>query len=200
MRGECRTLACVIDDLVPMQCPPGVLDSLSQGLTGFACSGGGPDWLLTGVWLACGMVAYLASPSIEVLQDGFVARPLVIDRADAVEAGIEQALPDIQGRLLARGSHVVLPERVGRPEPPGELRQWRPAGMSVLLRVAESGLLRHRIACALLFMSDCGGPLLIGTDRTTLAMVMSEDEKLVDLYRGACEEVSLTEYRQLLAA
>jgi hypothetical protein len=194
-------IVCVIDDLVPMNCPPDVLDSLATGLTGFACSGGGPDWLLTGVWLACGMVAYLATPSVKVLKDGLVARPLVIDRPEAVQAGIEEALPDIQGRLLAKGSHVVLPDRVSLPQPPDKVREW-PSGncrVTVLLRVAESAVLRHSIACALLFSSESGHALLVGTDKTTLAMVMSDDEKLIDLYRAGCEEVSLTEYRELLA-
>ena len=196
------TVGRVSDDLVPMQCPAEVLDLLAQGLTGFACSSGAPEWLLTGVWLACGMAAFLASPSIEVLADGFVVRPLVIQKPEAVRSGIEEALPDIQGRLLARGSHVVLPDEVSLPEPPAELERWPSEGyrMTILLRIAESAVLRHRIACALLFRSEAGRSLLVGTDRRTLAMVFSEEELLVDRYLSECEELSLAEYKELVAA
>jgi hypothetical protein len=192
----------VNDDLVPMKCPADLLDSLATGLTAYACSGGEPEWLLTGVWLACGIVAYLVTPSIEVLEDGLVARPLVIERPEEVRSGIEEALPDIQGRLLARGSNVVLPDQMSLPRPPAELRQW-PSGryrMAIVLRIRETLATQHRVACALLFRSDLGPSLLVGTDRRTLAMTLSDDEQLIDLYMSECEEVSLAEYRELLAA
>jgi hypothetical protein len=194
-------LVRVIDSLIPMKCPADVLDSLALGFTGFACSGGAPDWLLTGVWLACGMVAYLATSSIEVLEDGLLARPLAIDRPEAVRLGIEEALPDIQSRLLARGSNVVLPERVSLPEPPAQFQQWPSEDyrMTILLRIAESATLTHQIATALLFRSESGRTLLIGTDRMTLAMVLSEEHELVRQYLIGCEEVSPAEYRALLS-
>jgi hypothetical protein len=70
--------------------------------------------------------------------------------------------------------------------------------MAVLLRVAKTASVTHRIACALLFRSDAGRALLVGTDTSTLAVVFSEDPELIDRYRSACAELSLGDYDALI--
>jgi hypothetical protein len=49
----------------------------------------------------------------------------------------------------------------------------------------------------LLFASEAGPALLVGTDVTSLAMVLSEDAGLIERYRQSCDELTLAEYRQL---
>jgi hypothetical protein len=67
--------------------------------------------------------------------------------------------------------------------------------MSVLARVARRASIVSRVACALLFAPEDGAALLVGTDVSTLAIVLSQDRPLVDRYRHDCEELSLAEYR-----
>jgi hypothetical protein len=66
-----------------------------------------------------------------------------------------------------------------------------------MVRLAKRALVTSRIACALLFASEAGPALLVGTDVSSLAMVLSQDAALIDRYRRSCDELTLTEYRQL---
>lgn len=188
-------------DFVPLNCSLDILEVLEAGLTRFGPADGAPDWLISGVWLCCGDSDFFATGSVEVLADGYVARPLVIDIPERIAAEIEEAIPDIQGRLVSRGSNTRLPDHVNAPAAPETLQAW-PAeaySTSILLRVAASGLLEHRIGCALLFTSP-SQKLLVGTDKTTLAMVLSQDEQLIDRYRRECEELSPAQYRELVGS
>ena len=74
-------------DLIPLICSAAVLELLASSLRAFAPTGGPPDWLLTGVWLDCCQHLFLATPSIDVLEDGFLARPLVIEGPEAAHLG-----------------------------------------------------------------------------------------------------------------
>ena len=66
--------------------------------------------------------------------------------------------------------------------------------MSVLMRASRCERGTNRVACALLFRTEADQTLLVGTDVSTLAMVLSEDEELIGLYRKDCEELSLPDY------
>lgn len=173
--------------------------ALSDGLTRFGPAQGAPEWLVSAVWLCTADQAFLATATVEILSDGYVARPLNIDRSDDLVAQVESDLPDIRGRLVGHGSGLDLPSVGGGFAVPADLMSW-PAGpyaVSVMVRLAKRALITSRIACALLFASEAGSALLVGTDVSSLAMVLSEDVALIDRYRRSCEELTLAEYRQL---
>src|SRR3954467_14171934 len=65
-------------ELVALKCRRQTLEALASGLIGSGSAAGPPDWLVSGVWLDAGQARYLATASVEVLSDGFVARPLSI--------------------------------------------------------------------------------------------------------------------------
>jgi hypothetical protein len=179
-------------DLVTIRCSEETLRALASGLTRFGPSEGEPDWLVSGVWLCCKDACYIASASVEVMGDGYVARPLRIDPAAEFGANIEAELPDISARLVAHGNGLELPEASGTLSPPQSLGDWplREYSTAVLMRVSRT----HRTACALLFGSMEGRPLLVGTDPSTMAMVVSEDETLIERYRASCEGLSVDDY------
>lgn len=186
-------------DLVPLGCRADTLAALSNGLTRFGPAAGAPDWLVSAVWLCTSDEAFVATATVEILSDGYVARPLNLDRPADLTAQVEADLPDVHGRLIARGSDLGLPSAGDLLAIPDDLVPW-PAGpyaMSVMVRLAKRALVTSRIACALLFASEAGSALLVGTDVTSLAMVLSEDAGLIDRYRRSCDELTLTEYRQL---
>ncbi|HYX45886.1 MAG TPA: hypothetical protein VE820_03550 [Sphingomicrobium sp.] len=137
---------------------------------------------------------YLATPSTTVLFDGYIARPLAIDRADDFVRQLKSDLPDITARLVARSSDLLLPEPA-RPRSPPTLQRCpdRPSSTTVLIRIASRAVAEHRIACGLLFRFD-DRRLLVGTDRETLAMVLSEDDELIDHYLASCEAVDAADY------
>lgn len=187
------------DDLVPLGCHADTLTALSTGLTRFGPACGAPDWLVSAVWLCTSNEALIATATVEILGDGYVARPLNVDRPADLTAQVEADLPDVQGRLIGRGSDLGLPSAGGTLAAPPDLLPW-PAGpyaMSVMVRLAKRALVTSRIACALLFTTETGGVLLVGTDVSSLAMVLSEDRTLIDRYRRSCDELTLAEYRQL---
>jgi hypothetical protein len=190
----------VADDFIPVRCAPGTLTELSSNLTRIGPAIGCPDWLLTGAWLCTAGSDYFATAFADVLADGFVARPLCIDRPESISAQIEGEIPDIQGRLVARNSNLRLPTEVPSLEAPETLEHWpeAPYSMDILVRVATTATATHRIACGLFFRSDTGRSLLVGTDKSTLALVVSDDPDLTDRYRSACEELSLIEYQRRL--
>jgi hypothetical protein len=187
------------EDLVPLECRAETLAALSTDLTRFGPAAGAPDWLVSAIWLCTPDEAFVATATVEILSDGYVARPLNLDRPSDLMAQVEGDLPDIQGRLIGHGSDLGLPSAGGVFAAPPDLEPW-PAGpyaLSVMVRLAKRALVTSRIACALLFASEAGPALLVGTDVSSLAMVLSQDAALIDRYRRSCDELTLTEYRQL---
>lgn len=65
--------------------------------------------------------------------------------------------------------------------------------MAVLVRTSRRERAINRIACGLLFKAG-EHMLLVGTDLTTLAMVLSEDEELIERYSRDCEKLLLEDY------
>jgi hypothetical protein len=190
------------NDLVPLRCRPDTLEALATNLVRFGPAAGAPEWLVSAVWLCTPDADFLATATIEVQSDGYLARPLNIDQPAEVTAGIEAELPDIQGRLISRGSDLDLPPGDAIPGAPANLAVW-PAGpyaMSVLVRLAERALVTSRVACALLFAAEGGASFLVGSDSATMAMVFSEDAALIDRYRRGCDELQLGDYQRLSGA
>jgi hypothetical protein len=167
--------------------------ALAASLTDFGPIYGAPDWLISGVWLCVGLSCYLATASTEVCADGYVARPLNIDRPDELAHKIDAELPDISGRLLARGNGIELPRATELR--PASLTAWpeQPYSTSILLRVSK-GSTPHRVACGLLFATEGGDSLLVGTDVGSMAMVLSQDPSLVGRYLEACNLLSVSDY------
>lgn len=182
-------------DLVGLKCQPEALSALASGLTRFGPAGGEPEWLVAAVWLMTGDAAYVACASIDVLSDGYLARPLNLDTPEQFTAGLEAELPNVAARFAGRNHGIALPSSVEVPPAPDILKPW-PAGaysMDVLIRVAERAAGVHRVACALRFTSG-GSSLLVGTDPSTLAMVISEDDEVIERYRADCETMSAGDY------
>ena len=178
-----------------MKCRASTLSALAENLARFGPSDGAPDWLVSAIWLCTPASDFLATASIEILGDGYVARPLKIDTLGELVAELEQDLPDIEGRLIGRGCDfdLSLPEDSAAP---GSLADWTGGSpsMAVLVRAAEHAGQMHRVACGLLFSSEDGSQLLVGTDVSTLAMVFSQDPELIGRYRRTCEDLPLEAY------
>jgi hypothetical protein len=181
--------------LVALGCSAQTLHALAEGLTRFGPADGEPEWLVSGVWLCCGDASYLATPSVEVLADGFVSRSMNVERADEFTANTRAALPDVSARLVARGNGFDLSQTDEPITPPETLRSWtaRPYSTNVLIRASDCRSVIHLTACALLFAAG-GSSLLVGSDPSTLAMVISDEPRLIDRYRADCEELSVPEY------
>ena len=188
-----------VGEFVKLECRPESIGALAAHLTKFAALGGEPDWLVSAVWLRTEDADYLATPSTRVLSDGYIARPLTINRADDFVRELRSDLPDIATRLVGRRSDVHLPDPT-RPQPP-KLEQCPgpPLATSVLVRVATRPAAEHRIACGLAFSFE-DRRLLVGTDPSTLALVMSTDGELIDRYVAACESFPAGEYVQRFGA
>lgn len=189
------------DDVVKLECRAETIQALAAGLERFGPVYADAEWLVSAVWLCTSTADYLASSATKVLADGYIARPLVIDRADEFLRQLKADLPDISGRLTARQSGLQLPEPE-RPIPPPDLQPSPRADYStdVLVRRSERASAVHRVACALLFGFDEGTPLLIGTDPATLAMVISTDRPLIDRYVTGCEVLAADDYLRLYCA
>lgn len=187
------------DDLVPLGCRADTLVALSTSLTRFGPAAGSPEWLVSAVWLCTADKDFFATATVEILSDGYVARPLNLDRPADLVARVEADLPDVQGRLIGRGSDLGLPSAGNVLAAPSDLAPWpaEPYAMSVMVRLAKRAMVTSRVACALLFATEAGSALLVGTDVSSLAMVLSEDVALIDHYRQSCDELTLAEYRQL---
>lgn len=181
-------------EIVQLNCAREVLMDLDRGLVEFGGTAGAPDWLVAGVWLRTADAAYLATATVKVLPDGFVARQLCIDTPQELQSRLETKLPDIAARLASRGHEADLPQPTGMTVPP-HLNPWPcdSGSMRVLVRWADRAAATHRIACGLLFEGD-ERALLVGTDPSFLAMVLSEDEGLIERYRQQCEALSPAEY------
>ncbi|MFL6730379.1 MAG: hypothetical protein ACJ8E3_06880 [Sphingomicrobium sp.] len=181
--------------LVPLNCGSDALTALAAGLKSFGPTDGEPDWLVSGAWLCTADEQFLATPSIDVLADGYLARPLTLERPADVVAGLEAEMPDIEGRLVAHGSDIELPRPDIVPRPPARLSSWTgPYALSVLVRSTERAAVTHRVACALLFTAAAGNRLLVGTDPSAMALVLSKDSQLIAAYRSGCEDVPLLDY------
>lgn len=182
-------------DLVPMQCSREILGAIAGGLSRFGRAEGEPDWLVSGVWLCTTEGDFLVTSFTNVLSDGYVARTLNIHSPDALSEAVDAALPDIEGRLRSRGSRISLPPAASF-SAPEELQWWEEDSYSttVLVRVSERLLTTHRVACGLLFESASGRVLLVGTDSSTMAMVLSEDEELIGRFRSSCQELPAAEF------
>ena len=182
-------------ELVKLQCSPEALATLASQLESYGPLAAEPEWLVSAVWLCAGGVDYLATSSTEVLSDGHIARPLAIDDTGDLLRAMEGELPDIAARLVARTGQFELPE-LATPERPSSLTRCPapPASATVLVRRSRCRSIVHRVACAVLFEFDEGRRLLVGTDPATPAMVLSEDDSLIDRYVAQCETLSLAAY------
>jgi hypothetical protein len=183
------------DHSVSLRCGADTLIGLSTGLTRLGPAAGEADWLMSGVWLCCGAENYLATASTEVLPDGFVARALQIDPVDELVRSVAAELPDISTKLIGRKGAVDLPSADEVPSPPATLRAWGPApyNTQVLVRASERQAHIHRVACALVFTTKAGS-LLVGTDPSSMAMVVTDDPTMIARYRAGCEALTVEEY------
>ena len=182
-------------DLVCLKCRPEALSALASGLTHYAPADGEPDWLIAAVWLVSAEASLIASASIEVLGDGYLARPLNLHTPQQFAESLEASLPDVTGRFAGRNHGIDLPSHMEVLQPPQKLNQW-PAGpysTEVLIRVAPRASTVHRVECGLCFTGD-GASLVVGTDPSTLAMVLSDDKAVVEEYRAGCEAISVEDY------
>jgi hypothetical protein len=184
---------------IGLKCRAETLTALAEGLTQFGPADGEPAWLVSGVWLATRTGQYVATATAEVLGDGHVARPLNIASPNELAAQIAAEASDVSARLLGRGSNIELPSSDEVPSPPRSLKRWRANAWStvVLVRVTQHASTVNRVACALLFAGESGRSLLVGTDVSSLAMVLSEDPDLIARYRIDCEEFSPEDYAAL---
>jgi hypothetical protein len=182
-------------EYVRLKCKPETLDALAGALTHYGRTDGEPEWLVAGVWICAKGEDYLATSSVEILPDGFVARSLSICPPEEIANHLEGELPNITARLASRGNGRDLPP-VEAPSPPKHLNPWPTEryDTKILVRVSRRALSTNRVACGLLFTAEDGRRLLIGSDPSTLALVLSEDSGLIDLYCEECEELSPAEY------
>ena len=182
-------------DYVRLNCEPETLEALASGLTQYAPTPGAPEWLVSGVWLCTARDRFIVTANVAVLPDGFVARGLNICRPDEFAAHLEAELPDVAARVTARGNGMSLP-LAEAPSPPDRLKAWPSEDYEtrVLVRATARMSGSKHAACALLFTSDDGTSLLIGSDPSSLALVLSEDPELIGRYRDECAVLSLAEY------
>ena len=183
-----------LGNYVRLKCEPGTLGSLASGLTHYARVDGEPEWLVSGVWLRAGRAQYLATATVAVLSDGFVARGLSIGTPEEHTKNLEGELLKVAARLAARGNAISLPE-VETPFPPQHLNRWAPKAYAtkVLVRVSGRASTTHRVACGLLF-AGAQSRLLLGSDPSTLALVLSDDLELIDRYCSECEALTPAKY------
>ena len=155
--------------------------------------------LFSAVWLRTGNAEYLATTSTRVLSDGFIARPLNVERTSDFVTTLSSELPDISARLVARGSGVQLPEATD-PSPPSPVRRWDTSSYStdVLITSASRPTTKHHVACGLLLESR-DRRLLVATDPATPSMVLSEDPELIARYVAQCERIAVKDYLETLA-
>lgn len=186
-------------DLVPLKCRPAALQALAAELVSYGAVEGEPDWLVSAVWLCTKTAHYVASSSAEVLADGYIARPLNIDTPAELASSVDASLADLQGRLLSRGFDHPLPSGTNGMAAPMSLEEWptEPYSTQVVLRLASRASSGHRLACGLLFDSTSGRALLVGTDPSTLAMVLTDNSGMIQRYCEGCERLTVDEYRRL---
>jgi hypothetical protein len=181
-------------EFVKLECGPETIRALAGKLDRFGALEAAPGLFVSAVWLCAGRADFLASSSTKVLPDGYIARPLAIHRADEFQQQLESELADISGRLVALQAGEQLPEP-RMPVRPSTLQSFGGGRFStrIVIRLCRRGSATHRVACGLMFEFETG-KLLVGTDIGTLAMVVSDDEALVDRYVASCETLAATEY------
>ena len=179
---------------VRLNCERETLEALARGLTHYAPASGEPDWLISGAWLCTTDRQYLATASVQVLADGFVARSLDICTPQALAQHLAGEIPNVAARLAARGNGKILPA-VELPSPPRHSSSW-PKGVydtRVLIRSTPCATGIKRVSCGLLFTSE-DRSLLVGSDPSTLALVFSTYPELISRYRSRCEALTPAEY------
>jgi len=183
-------------DFVSLGCDEEALRALSHELKTFGAADGALDWLVSAVWLSTRDTDYVATSSTQVLSDGYIARVLDISSVVEFVERLKAGLPDISERLRARREDIQLPPADEQPARPQLLRDWpgAPYDTFVIVRVAERATNVHEVSCALLFANHEGGKLLVGTDPSTAAMVISEDEGLIARYCEDCDVVPAADY------
>jgi hypothetical protein len=197
--ADCRApvarYAALVGDFVRLRCDAEALIALATGLRRFGPPEGAPEWLVSGVWLCTEGADYLATPSVEVLGNGYVARPLNIHRPADLVREVKAHLSDVSARLVGRNSDLRLASCDEMLAPPGLLKSWPddPYSMRVLLRASRRHSKLNEVACALLMESETKS-LLVGTDPSTMAMVLSEDLALIERYCGGCEALTVDGY------
>jgi hypothetical protein len=195
VRFRAVNFAFVGDD-VAIESGAGSLLALAEGLTQFGPLGGEPEWLVSGIWLCAGLSQFILTATVDVLSDGFVARVLNICTPDELVAQIQGHLPDVSGRLVTRGSAISLADAIPRLSAPARLTRWPPGPyrMSVVVRTSQRASSPHRVACALHFVGERNNQLLVGTDITSIAMVMTQEPSLIASYMKGCEAYAPADY------
>ncbi len=183
-----------VGEFVKLECRPETIRAIAEHLGRFGAVMGDPEWLVSAVWLCTSDAEYLATSSTRILSDGYIARPLTIDRTDDFVRHLRSEWPDVASRLVARTGDADLPEPEC-PLPPALLEDCPhpPLAASVLIRLAERAASEHRVACGLLITFE-ERRLLVGTDVGTLAMVLSDDDNLIDRYLERCELLAAADY------
>ncbi len=186
-------------DIVNLVCKKEAISDLAVSLSAFGALDGEPGWLISAVWLQTQNAQYLATTSTTVLSDGFIARPLVVERTDDFVTTLSCELPDISARLAARRSSVRLPD-ASSPSPPSLACCWDRSSYSttVLVWNATRPTRTHRVACALL-LESANQRLLVGTDPATPSMVLNQDRDFIDRYTAQCDRILLENYLDDLA-
>lgn len=182
-------------EFVGLRCAAETLRAIATRLTRFGPAEGAPDWLVSAVWLCTDDDQFLATASAMVLANGYVARPLNLHRPGELVREVKADLPNVVARLIGRNGDLDAEVGEEAPTPPSSLAEW-PGGAyttKVLVRLSERHATTNRIACGLLFERD-GRSLMVGTDPSTLAMVLSEDLLLIERYRVQCEAWPAEEY------
>jgi hypothetical protein len=189
--------ACAVGEgeLVGIDCEAETLLAVATRLARYGPTEGAPDWLVSGVWLRTDAADYIATASAVVLANGCVARPLSIHRPVELMRRIQAELPNVSARLVGRNDDIEMPDADHTPDPPPSLHRWPsgPYSTHVLARASQRHATISSVACALLMESETVS-LLVGTDPSTLAMVLSEDAALIGRYRADCEALSPEEY------
>lgn len=182
-------------EFVEIDCEAETLLAVATRLSRYGPADGAPDWLVSGVWLRTDAADYIATASAVMLANGSVARPLGINRPVELMRQIQAELPNVSARLIGRNGGIELPDADHTPDPPPSLHRWPsvPYSTHVLVRASQRHATTSRVACALLMESETVS-LLVGTDPSTLAMVLSEDAALIGRYRADCEALSPQEY------
>ena len=185
------------DGFVQLDCEAETLLAIASRLRRFGRADGAPEWLVSGVWLCTDEADYIATASVEVLGSGIVARPFSIHRPGELVRQIERDLPNVSARLIGRNGEFNLSLGEEAPEPPASLVQWpsRSYSAHVLVRAFHGQSITQRVACAVLVECESGS-LLVGTDPSMLAMVLSQDRALIERYSDGCEALSPAEYRK----
>lgn len=189
------------DHFIPLRCSLPALEAIATSLAGFSLANVGADWLVTSAYLHTGAGLFIASAAIEVLKDGAIVRPMEISTAADLLGDIDEALPDIQRRADARGFAEALPDAPENLPDVGSPQDWSDEHYStqVVIRNIERHGNLHCVACGILFRGDGDRQLLIGTDLSTIALVVSEDKPLIENYLEDCDTAGLNRYVELTA-